>query len=262
MKRIIRITAQVRFLFLCLTLLVACTLLAFHMQKGAPIKKEEEQNVSISKTEGKLDVSASQIITLPYNGATHPLVMGQEMYVAVNTKWGFLPDEVRKIDLHTKKETTIFKTEHHPSAINHLQGNSKWLVWVDSTEDGYDHQIWVKNLKTGEMKKVYQQPEYSYILIIPTLYDHYIAWADEKMGKVAKIRLMDLETGKEEDIAQYHTFSLANNVHKDPNRGRLIWTDSENGVGFFKVFDFKTINEKNCLHFFPNFLPENGGRHL
>jgi hypothetical protein len=239
MKQISRITAQIFFPFLCLSLLVACTLLAAHVQKGASIK-EKKQNVSISKEEGELDVPASKMITLPYNGAAHPLVMGQEMYVAINTKWGFLPNEVRKVNLNTEKETTIFKTEHHPSTINHLQGNKEWLVWVDSTEDGYDNHIWAKNLKTGEMKKVYKQPEYSHILIIPILYDHYIAWADEKIGKIVKIRLMDLETGKAEDIAQYHTFSLSNNVHKDPYRGRLIWTDSENGVGLFKVFDFKT----------------------
>jgi hypothetical protein len=240
MKRITRITAQVRFLFLCLTLLVACTLLAFHVQKGVSIKKEEEQNVSIFKEEKKLDVPASKIITLPYNDASHPVVMGQEMYVAINTKRGYLRDEIHKINLDTKKETTLFKTEYDLSAINHLQGNDEWLVWVDSTEDGYENNIWARNLKTGEMKKIYQQPSYSRILIMPVLYDHYVAWTDEKRGEVVTVRLMDLETGKAEDIAPYHTFSLANCVNVDPIQGRLIWNDSKNGVGFFKVFDIKS----------------------
>jgi hypothetical protein len=240
MKRITRITAQVRFLFLCLTLLVACTLLAFHVQKGVSIKKEEEQNVSIFKEEKKLDVPASKIITLPYNDASHPVVMGQEMYVAINTKRGYLRDEIHKINLDTKKETTLFKTEYDLSAINHLQGNDEWLVWVDSTEDGYENNIWARNLKTGEMKKIYQQPSYSRILIMPVLYDHYVAWTDEKRGEVVTVRLMDLETGKAEDIAPYHTFSLANCVNVDPIQGRLIWNDSKNGVGFFKVLDIKS----------------------
>jgi hypothetical protein len=227
--------------FFCLALLVACTSPAAHMQKGVSTSiKEKKHYVSISKKEGKLDVPASKIITLPYNDASHPVVMGQEMYVAVNTKWGSLPDEIRKINLNTKKETTIFKTEHHPSAINDLQANQEWLIWVDSTEDGYNNNIWGKNLKTGKMKKIYQQPEYSYILVIPVLYDHYVAWTEEKMGKVVTVRVMDLETGKAEDIAQYHTFSLANCVDIDPIGGRLIWNDSENGVGYFKVFDLKT----------------------
>jgi hypothetical protein len=248
MKRIAQIAAQVSFPFLCLTLLVACTLLAVHVQKGVPIKKEEEQNVSISKKEEK-----SKIITLPYSEAVHPLVMGQEMYVAINTEWGHLADEVRKINLNTKEETTIFKAEHQPSAINHLQGNSEWLIWVDSTEEGYKNNIWVKNLKTGEMKKVYQQPEYSRIFIIPVLYDHYVAWTDEKTGKIVTVRLMDLETGKAEDITQYHTFSFANCVEVDPIQGKLIWNDSKNGVGFFKVFDLKT--KQTTTYPLPGYTP-------
>jgi hypothetical protein len=225
---------------LCFVLLVACTSPIAHMQKGtstAVITKGN--NASISEEGGKMDVFVSNMLTVPYNEASHPVVMDQEMYVAVNTKWGYLPNEVRKINLNTKREITIFKTEYHPSAINDLQGNREWLIWVDSTEDGYGNNIWVKNLKTEEMKKIYQQPEYSHIMIIPMLYDHYVAWPYEKNG-VVKVCLMDLKTGKAEDIAQYHTFSFSNQVHKDSDRGRLIWTDSEDGVGFFKVFDFKT----------------------
>jgi hypothetical protein len=224
--------------FCCLTLLVACTSPVAHTQKDISTN-EKKEIVPVVKKEGEPNISASKIITLPYSEASHPVIMDQEMYVAVNTKWGFLPDEVRKINLNTKKEITIFKTEYHPSAINDLQGNKEWLIWVDSTEEGYHNNIWMKNLKTGEMKKIYQQPEYSHIMIIPMLYDHYVAWPYEK-GSMVKVCLMDLETGKAEDIAQYHTFSFSNQVHRDPNRGRLVWTDSENGVGFFKVFDFKT----------------------
>jgi hypothetical protein len=254
MKRIPRITALVCFLSLCLALLVTCTSPAAYVQKGVSIKKEKKQYISISKEEGRLDVPASKIITLPYNYARHPLIIGQDMYVAINTKWGYLPDEVRKINLHTKKETTIFKTEYHPSAINDLQWNGKeWLIWVDSTEDGYNNNIWAKNLKTRKMNKIYQQPEYSRICIIPILYDHYVAWTEEKMGKIVTVRLMDLETGKAEDIAQYHTFSFANYVDVDPIKGRLIWNDSENGVGLFKVFDFKT--RQTTIYPLPGYTP-------
>jgi hypothetical protein len=240
MKRILPITIQICFLSLCLALLVTCTSPAAYVQKGASTKKMKEY-VPIFKEKGELDIPASKMITLPYTEASYPIIIGQDMYMAVNTQWGYLPDEVRKINLHTKKETTIFKTEHYPSTINDLQWNGgEWLIWVDSTQDGYDHNIWVKNLKTGEMKKIYQQPEYSYIFIMPVLYDHYVAWTDEKMGKIVTVRLMDLDTGKAEDIAQYHTFSFANCVDVDPTKGRLIWNDSANGVGLFKVFDFKT----------------------
>jgi hypothetical protein len=239
-KRKPKMMAQVCFSFLCLALSVACISPAAHIQKGVSIKNKKEDYRSISKEEGKLDIPTSKIITLPYDDASHPVVMGQEMYVAINTKWGYLRDEVRKINLNTKKETTLFKTEYDPSAINHLQGNEEWLVWVDSTEDGYNNNIWTRNLKTGEMKKIYQQPFYSHILIIPVLYDHYVAWTDEKREGVVTVRLMDLETGKAEDIAQYHTFSPANYVNVDPVQGRLIWNDSKNGIGFFKVFDLKT----------------------
>jgi hypothetical protein len=223
----------------CLTLLVACTSPIAHTQKDISTN-EKKEIVPVVKKEGEPNISASKIITLPYSEASHPVVIGEEMYVAINTKRESLPDEIRKINLNTKKETTIFKTEHHPSAINDLQGSGDWLVWVDSTEDGYDHHVWAKNLKTGKMKKIYQQPEYSHIFIMPVLYDHYVAWTDEKMGKIVTVRVMDLETGKAEDIATYHTFSFANCVDVDPMEGRLIWNDSENGVGYFKAFDLKT----------------------
>jgi hypothetical protein len=242
------------FPFLCLALLVVCTSLAVYMQKGASTNtKEKKHDVAVLKEQEKLDIPTSKIITLPYSYASHPVVIGQEMYVAINTKWGSLPNEIRKINLDTKKEITIFKTEHHPSAINDLQWNGDWLVWVDSTEDGYDHHVWAKNLKTGEMKKIYQQPEYSHIFIIPVLYDHYVAWTEEKMGKIVTVRVMDLETGKAEDIAQYHTFSLANCVDVDPIGGRLIWNDSENGVGYFKVFDLKT--KQMATYSLPGYTP-------
>jgi hypothetical protein len=178
----------------CLTLLVACTSPVAHTQEDISTN-EKKEIVPVVKKEGEPNISASKIITLPYSEASHPVIMDQEMYVAVNTKWGFLPDEVRKINLNTKKEITIFKTEYHPSAINDLQGNKEWLIWVDSTEEGYHNNIWMKNLKTGEMKKIYQQPEYSHIMIIPMLYDHYVAWPYEK-GSMVKVCLMDLETGK------------------------------------------------------------------
>jgi hypothetical protein len=239
MKRKFKMMAQICFPFLCLALLVAYTSFAAHLQKDSSIQKQKRY-VSITEGEERLDVPVPKIITLPYNDASHPVVMNQEMYVAVNTKWGYLPNEVRKINLDTKKETTLFETEYHPSTINHLQGNKEWLIWVDSTEDGFNHNIWVRNLKTGEMKKIYQQPEYSHILIIPVLYDHYVAWTDEKLGKMVTVRVMDLQTGKAEDIASYHTFSLANCVDIDPIGGKLIWNDSENGMGYFKVFDLRT----------------------
>jgi hypothetical protein len=238
MKRIPRITAQACFPFLCFILLVAYTSFTVHPQSDSSIKKKK-QDISISEGTDRLNTPPTQMITLPYNEASHPVVIGQEMYVAINSKWGSLPDEVRKINLHTKKETTIFRTEYHPSAINDLHGNKEWLIWVDSTEDGYGNNIWAKNLKTGEMKKIYQQPPSSRILIIATLYDHYVAWSYQKNDRV-KVCVMDLETGKAEDIAEHHTFSMSNYVHVDPNNGKLLWTDSENGVGSFHVFDIGT----------------------
>jgi hypothetical protein len=243
MKRIPQIMGQVCFLSLCFALLVACTTPASHIQKDASIgdsTKKTKEHVSIPEEEEKLNVPDSQLITLPYTEASYPEIMGQEMYVGVNTEWGFLPDEVRKINLNTKQETTLFKTELDPSAINDVHVNKKWLIWVDSTEEGYEQSIWVKNLKTGKMKKIYQQPNYSKIMIVPVLYDHYVAWTDEKMGKVVTVRVMDLETEKAEDIAQYHTFSQANYVNIDPTQGKLIWNDSQDGVGLFKTFDLKT----------------------
>jgi hypothetical protein len=238
MERRSQIMTQVCFPFFCLALLVACTSPTAHTQSNS-LTQEKKHNVSFSKVASKQSTPASQVITLPYAYASHPFIMGQEMYVAINSKWGFLPDEIRKINLQTKKETTIFQTEYQPSAINDLQGNEKWMIWVDSTEEGFYNNIWVRNLQTGEMKKIYQQPESSHILIIPTLYDHYVVWSYEQKDKV-KICLMDLETGKKEDIAEHHTFSLANHARIDPINGKLLWPDSENGVGFFKVFDMKT----------------------
>jgi hypothetical protein len=238
MKRIVQMMVQGCFPFLCLAFLVACNASTAHPQKSTSTE-EKTRYVSISQADEKLHVPPSKMITLPYNNASPPIVLGQEMYVAVNTKWGDMPNEIRKINLDTKKEMTIFQTEYHPSTINDLQENGTWLVWVDSTEEGFHNNIWVKNLKTGEMKKIYQQPEYSRILIIPTLYDHYVAWSYEKNDKV-KMCLMDLDTGKKEDVAEHHTFSLANYAHIDPINGKLLWTDSENGVGYFKVLDIKT----------------------
>src|SRR5581483_3647472 len=131
--------------FLCISLLTACTSSPVsYFQKG-PSAQVEKHHITISKEEKDLRVPASEIITLPYSAVSAPIVMGKEMYIAVNTKWGSLPDEVRKIDLDNKKETILFKTEHSPSAINDLQGNEEWLVWVDSTEDGYNNSIWAQN---------------------------------------------------------------------------------------------------------------------
>jgi hypothetical protein len=238
MKRILQMIVQGCFPFLCLALLVACNASTAHPQKSTSTE-EKARYVSISQADEKLHVPPSKMITLSYACASHPFIMNQEMYVAINSKWGILPDEIHKIDLQIKKETTVFKTEYPSSALNDLQGNGKWSIWVDSTEEGLYNNIWVKNLKTGEMKKIYQQPEDSHILIIPTLYDHYVAWSYEKKDKV-KVCLMDLETGKKEDVAEHHTFSLANYAHIDPINGKLLWTDSENGVGYFKVLDIKT----------------------
>lgn len=209
-----------------LVLLTACTTTISDPGEKPPTKAQEQ-------------IVPSTTINIESSSVQHVAVSGEYAYIGVKTDKDSLVNEIQKIHLKTKKKETIFKYSYKVATINDLQANKDWLVWNDSTDSGFGNNVWARNLKTGETKKIYQQPESSTILIFLKLYDHYVAWSYQD-GENVKIKLKDLNTDKEKDIAQYHTFAMSNETDVDTVNGRIIWTDSKNGTGIFQIYDIKS----------------------
>ncbi|WP_138090140.1 hypothetical protein [Halalkalibacterium halodurans] len=181
------------------------------------------------------------IIEIPYKEYNHPVILGDEMFINVNSDPSKLydVDTLIQYNMKTGEEKVLYESEYEESAMQSTEVNEDWLVWVDSSVDGYYEKILAMNLANGEIQTLGEtNPEYLTIFS-PELYADNVAWTELNDEARVEVKLHNLKTGKTSSIATLNEYSLYNSSVYMSN-GKLLWTDSDNGNGYYYLYDLES----------------------
>lgn len=173
-------------------------------------------------------------LDLNYKKVNSPALRDNELYFSTNSKNSGFLNEIVKMDVNTKKARTIYKSNFNESAIEGIEVNKDWLVWVDSNTGGHMWNIMSMNMETGKIQKVFEANSYKKQL--PYLYDHYIVWVHMDINKEGFIRILDLNTNTYRDIEGLNNVDAYNtSLYMEDNK--IIWSDLTDGKPYYKAYD-------------------------
>ncbi|SDZ39261.1 hypothetical protein SAMN05421736_111129 [Evansella caseinilytica] len=183
------------------------------------------------------------VIEIPYQEYNHPVILGDEMFINVNsdpTKI-FDVDTLIQYNIATGEEKVLYESEYEEAAMQKTEVNEDWLVWVDSSVDGYYEKILAMDFSNGEVQTLAEtNPEYLTIFS-PQLYNNYVAWTELNEEMQVEVKLHNLETNETISVGNIDEYSLYTAfVHLDDNK--LLWTDSENENGYYYLYDLESKN--------------------
>lgn len=202
-------------------------------------EKVNKPNTSIDHlSQLELNMSSITKITIPFTQYTKPALIDNSLYIPVNDNSENI-NKIVRYDLNNQDISTIYESEFKESTINNLLCNRRWMVWVDSRVTGANSTIHVLDLKTNEQKVVYEVKDSEPLtVVVPALYEDYIAWIRINSKGVPEITLRNLQTDKTTVLASLDYYSLYNSFMHAAN-GKILWTDSKNGIGYYYVYDIK-----------------------
>lgn len=190
---------------------------------------------------GKRERAVSQeYLNLFFLNLEHPVMNHQNVYLTVSTGMNLNSvDSLVKCDLETGKKETLFRTRHEEAIMQWTKVNDDWLVWVDASSDGYDESIMVMNLKNRSTKELSRTNPNSMIAATPQLYKDYVVWIEANDQKIMELKLVNLKTEETKTIAQIKKYSFYN-AFPYMGEGKVLWTDSINGKGYYFLYDLKS----------------------
>lgn len=190
---------------------------------------------------GKRERAVSQeYLNLSFLNLEHPVMNHQNVYLTVSTGMNLNSvDSLVKCDLETGKKETLFRTRHEEAIMQWTKVNDDWLVWVDASSDGYDESIMVMNLKNRSTKELSRTNPNSMIAATPQLYKDYVVWIEANDQKIMELKLVNLKTEEIKTIAQIKKYSFYN-AFPYMGEGKVLWTDSINGKGYYFLYDLKS----------------------
>ncbi|WP_033826439.1 hypothetical protein [Bacillus andreraoultii] len=203
------------------------------------------------------------VIEIPYRNYNHPVIHEGEMFVNVSnhTFNTYNVDSLIKYNMKTGKEELLYKSEYEESSMQKTEVNDDWLVWVDSSADGYNEKILSMNLLNGKIKTLAEtNPKYLTILS-PELYNHYVAWVELSHSNQIKVKLHNLTTNETIDVADINDYSLYNaSVYLDNEY--LLWTDTMNGKGYYYLYNVhsKKIENYQAPRAYPAYATYSDGK--
>ncbi|WP_138090138.1 hypothetical protein [Halalkalibacterium halodurans] len=203
------------------------------------------------------------IIEIPYKEYNHPVILGDEMFINVNSDPSKLydVDALIQYNMKTGEEKVLYESEYEESAMQSTQVNEDWLVWVDSSVDGYYEKILAMNLANGEIQTLAEtNPEYL-TLLTPSLYKEYVAWTELNDEMQVEVKLHNLETNETISVGNINEYSLYHAfVHLHDNK--LLWTDSDNGNGYYYLYDLenKSTDKYQAPKHYPGYAKYSNGK--
>jgi hypothetical protein len=193
----------------------------------------------LSKTSREEKAKKYTYLRLPYDSIGEPVLIGDDLYMAINENSPSLTNTIIKYDLKTKKTTKVFKSQFEDASIHTIVGNKDWLVWVDSDSAGIQNKMWAKNLKTGETQVLSESTDELVTLDSPALYQDYVAWTYVDEKRKSAVHLVNLKTNDKWIVDHLHTYGLQN-AFVQMNDGKLVWSDEVDKVPFYMVYNLST----------------------
>ncbi len=184
--------------------------------------------------------ASCEYLNLSFLNLEHPALNHQNVYLTVSTGANLNSvDSLIKCDLNTGKRETLFRTRHEEAIMQWTKVNDDWLVWVDASSDGYDESIMVMNLKNRSIKELSRTNPECIIAATPQLYKNYVVWIEANDQKIMELKLFNLKTEETKTIAQMKKYSFYN-AFPYMGEGKVLWTDSINGKGYYFLYDLKS----------------------
>ncbi|MCF6097760.1 hypothetical protein L1766_12325 [Thermovorax subterraneus] len=183
-------------------------------------------------------------IELPYADFATPAVVGERLYVAVRSKDAQDDKCDLLIERHIKsgQESLIFESKYELGNVQGVKANEKWLVWIDGDVWGSKEDLYVKNLKTGEVKLIHSRGEKESISV-PDLWQDYLVWTIDSDAtdddRTSEIMLLNLENGQKRKVGTIRNTCFINDFVKVDN-GKVIWSDRDERNNYYHVFDIET----------------------
>jgi hypothetical protein len=178
-------------------------------------------------------------LRLPYDPIREPVLISDDLYMAINENSPSITNTIIKHNLKTKKTTKIFTSQFEDASIHTIVGNKDWLVWVDSDSSGIQNKMWAKNLKTGETQVLSESKDELVTLDSPVLYQNYVAWTYVDEKRKSAVHLVNLKTNEKKIVHHLHTYGL-HNAFVQMNNGKLVWSDEIDKVPYYMVYDLST----------------------
>jgi hypothetical protein len=207
------------------------------------------------KTAGEEKAKKYTYFRIPYDSIGEPVLIDDDLYMAINENSPSLTNTIIKYDLKTKKTTKIFKSQFEDASIHTIVGNKDWLVWVDSDSSGIQNKMWAKNLKTGETQVLSESNDDLLTLDSPVLYQDYAAWTYVDEKEKSSVHLVNLKTNEKKIVHYLHTYGL-HNVFVQINNGKLVWSDEIDKVPHYMMYDLNTkqIKSYKTPGYFPGYV--------
>jgi hypothetical protein len=161
-------------------------------------------------------------VKLPYRGYGMARVVGENLYVTVDSGTGLI-DTLLRYDLRSGESRRMFTVA---ADIAWITVNERWLLW-ESEKRLYAEPV------GGGPKRVLATSREAYG---PALEGDVAAWVDHEEGSEPRIVTFDLTSGEKREIARTHVAEFYNNFMQITG-GRLLWTDIYDGTGHYVVHD-------------------------
>ena len=176
-------------------------------------------------TAAAAEKSEARTVTLPYRAYGMARVVGDALYVSVDSGQGRI-DTLLRYELTSGQSRILLNA---PTDISWVAVNERWLLWeADKTlyaepVGGGDRQV----LATGREA------------FGPALEADWVAWVDNSEDSGSRIIVQNLRTTERREVARTHLAEFYNNFMQLRD-GRLLWTDIYDGNGHYLLHDLAT----------------------
>ena len=168
---------------------------------------------------------AARTVTLPYRAYGSACVVGDALYVSVDSGGGEI-DTVMKVDMGSEETRTVFASA---AGIVDAYANDRWIVWES------DNTLYAEPIDGGARSVLSTGSE----MFAPALEGDVAAWVDRHGGEGGSIVTHDLKRGTRREVGRTHLANFYNNFMQIRD-GKLLWTDIYGGTGHYLVHDLSS----------------------
>ena len=191
---------------------------------------------------------------IPFITYRDPVLVGNSMYVCVSESYGPI-NKIIDYDINTKEYSIVFESQLLDPILTHTMANDKWVIWLEHNSIGLQNTIYLLNRETNGIVKLLES---NIGIISPRLSGDYLISVvprhKDLLGSERDIILWNLVTMERYAIADFAELSFYN-TYVFINNDQVLWTDSVDGVGFYKIYDIKTgqIKEIEAPYVYPGY---------
>lgn len=198
-------------------------------------------------------------IDLPYSHTSKIAKLNNTLYIPINQNDENLADSIISYNIETKSTDLIYTSSLEKPAINDLSVNENWLIWSESTEIGTDTVFYYMSLKTHQIKEAVRYNNSQTSIDSPFLYENNIFWINKQNSSKPVLEMYNLNNKKRRVISELNTVSFFNNA-LDIKENKVLWTDSKNGEGYYKIYNIQanTILNYKSTSPFPGYAKQIG----